>query len=135
MDSTPTPENMDRVLAFLPYFENASSHFYDVETDNLSMDPYVYAPEVDRFVGTLYGEGFIFPFDWSAWKDEAARYVAGPSLLDNADLATLRKLLTLHVRADRFNSGHLAGMIDNGHILVILRRLKAIRDASRQEQA
>ena len=127
MDATPTAENFDRVLDFLPYFESASRHFYDLDTAGLSMDPYIYAPEVVRFISTLYAQGFIIPYDWAAWKDEAARYQSDPSLIHGADIPTLRKLLTLYVRADRFNSGYVAAMIDRGLILVILRRLKVLR--------
>jgi hypothetical protein len=43
---------------------------------------------------------------------------------------TLRKLLTTHVRADRFVEGHLAGVLESGHMLAILRRLKDIRQQS-----
>lgn len=39
----------------------------------------------------------------------------------------MQKLLTTHVRKERFCSGHLAGMIENGHILALLKRLAAIR--------
>jgi hypothetical protein len=94
MGATPTPPSMDYVLSFLPYFESEDSHFYDLERDRLTMDPYIYSPQVVQFVETLYREGFIVPFDWSAWQDEAARYVTDPSLLDSADLPTLQKLLT-----------------------------------------
>ena len=45
--------------------------------------------------------------------------------LASADLLTLRKLLTTHIRADRFTEGHL----ESGHITAILRQLKQIRDA------
>ena len=33
-------------------------------------------------------------------------------------------------RADRFTEGHLAEMIDSGHIRSILERLKTLRDAA-----
>jgi Family of unknown function (DUF6508) len=52
-----------------------------------------------------------------------------PALLAQADLLTLRKLLTAHVRQDRFIEGHLAQMLENGHISAILRRLRELRDA------
>ena len=50
------------------------------------------------------------------------------SSLETADLTTLRKLLTTHVRADRFSEGHLAGVLQSGHIVAVLRRLRKIRD-------
>jgi hypothetical protein len=46
-----------------------------------------------------------------------------------ADLLTLRKLLTLHVRGDRFVEGHLASVLESGHVTDILERMQQIRDA------
>lgn len=135
MDATPTLQDLDDVLAYIPCFEDEQSHFYDLQTEPLTMDPYSYSPKVEEFVGTLGRAGFIVPFDWPAWQSEAARYEADPSLLDSAGVPTLRKLLTTYVRADRFNSGYLAYEIERGQILAILRRLKAIRDTMAKEQA
>ena len=128
MDAAPSPEKIDRVLAFLPYFESAGSPFYDVERMRLTLSPFRYSPQVEQFVGALYAEGFIMPFDWVAWQNEAARYLDDPSLLESADLSTLQKLLTTYVRADRFSNGYLAEMIARGQVVAVLRRLQAIRD-------
>lgn len=122
-----TPANLDKVLTFLPLFEGQTHSLYTIDTERSIFYPYEYTPEVLRFIQTLYNENLIFVFDWSSWKEEAARYMNDPELVARADLAVLRKLLTLHVRADRFNDGHIALMIDSGHILAILRRLKVIR--------
>jgi O-acetyl-ADP-ribose deacetylase (regulator of RNase III) len=115
------------VLAFLPLFEDQDSKFYDVATDFSSSEPYIYTNEVNKFIKILYSQEFVIPFDWSAWQDEAAKFVEQPKLLESAELTTLQKLLTIHVRKERFCSGHLAAMIDSGHILAILKRLKQIR--------
>lgn len=68
-------------------------------------------------------------FDWPGWQTEAQRYFADPDLLASADVATLQKLVTTLVRAERFSGGYLAQAIDSGRIRAILRRLQAIRDA------
>lgn len=73
----------------------------------------------------LYQNNFIQPFNWSVWE-EGKRLVDDPVLLQRADLQTLRKLLTLHVRADRFTEGYLAHLFGNGHIVMILRRIAEI---------
>ena len=49
-------------------------------------------------------------------------------LLSKANLQTLRKLLTAHVRADRFTEGHLAAMFESGHMTMILKRIAEIHD-------
>jgi len=122
-----TVQSLDRVLAFLPLFENQDSNLYDVATDLSVSDPYIYTNKVDEFIKILYSEEFVTSFNWSAWQKEAAKFIEQPKLLESAELNTLQKLLTTHVRKERFCSGHFAAMIDNGHILAILKRLKQIR--------
>lgn len=122
-----TPDGLDRVLAFTPIFEQPSVSLYEVRPDLSPFDPYVYAPEFQQFIQGLHREKLVIAFDWTAWQDEAAQYINNPQQIDSADLETLQKLITTHVRAERFNSGHLAQMIDNGQMLAILKRLAAIR--------
>jgi hypothetical protein len=140
-DKPPAPEitgeSVERVLSFLPLFESEDQGpLYTVtppqEQDGVMYMLYItYSPEVERFVGTLYSAGFVVPFDWGGWQDEAWRFVNDPDLLKDADLDTLRKLLTLHVRKDRFVEGHLSEMIDLGHIRAVLHRLKALYSQGR----
>ena len=47
----------------------------------------------------------IFNFDWMSWR-EAERYINDPTALHSADESILRRLLSLHARADRFDEGH-----------------------------
>ncbi|WP_225977600.1 DUF6508 domain-containing protein [Nostoc sp. CENA543] len=58
-------------------------------------------------------------FDWIKWRYEAES-------LNVADIYTIQKLLTGHVRQERFCSGHLADMLDHNHFLKMLHRLQAI---------
>jgi O-acetyl-ADP-ribose deacetylase (regulator of RNase III) len=130
-----TVQGIDKVLAFLPLFERSDTTLYEVRTDLSLFDPYVYSNEVDEFIEILSSEEFVTPFDWSTWQNEAAKFVEQPKLLESAELTILQKLLTTHIRKERFHSGHLAAMIDNGHILAILKRLKQIRlDMESSEQ-
>jgi len=84
---------------------------------------------VASFQGALHDHGWIETFDWIAWQNEAARYVASPELVAAADAETIRKLLTNHVRHDRQCQGHLAAQFESGHILALLRRLQEIAAA------
>jgi O-acetyl-ADP-ribose deacetylase (regulator of RNase III) len=128
-----TLKNLDRVLVFLPILETAiaqkDSRLYEVNPQANPFSPYIYAREVNRFIQVLYDEGFILhSFDWGVWLEEANRYVAEPIHLDSADLVTLQKLMTTHIRAEKFKSGHLAQILDNGHLLIVLNRLCEIRE-------
>jgi hypothetical protein len=67
-----------------------------------------YSLEVRKFVHDLYELGFIVPFDWPAWQEEGFQLQTSPGQLEGADLQDLVKLLTVHIRKDRFVEGHLA---------------------------
>ena len=132
LQKTITAESIDKVLKFLPVFEKKGYSFSKWEggkTENgISSFPFCsYNKEVSVFQHILYEEGFIVDFDWPNWQEEAERYYQQPKLLDQADLETICRLLTTHVRKDRFCEGHLACMLRDGHIAAILHRLKEIR--------
>ncbi|HMB91991.1 MAG TPA: DUF6508 domain-containing protein [Rhodothermales bacterium] len=122
-DYTPAQEELDAVLAFLPIFEQEG---YTATRPSASGWP-IDKDEVVQFVQTLSRTRMVFPFDWPAWK-EARQLYDDPDLLAQADLLTLRKLFTTHIRTDRFNEGHLAHVIENGHIAAMLHRLQVLRD-------
>ena len=79
----------------------------------------------------LYANDWVTPeVDWVQWQDVAVEYVGLQEKIDSADVLTLKKLFTTHVRKDRFCEGHLATMFENGHIVALLRRLKEIRETT-----
>ena len=88
---------------------------------------YDFAPGAMRVLEILHKSGVIHPFDWGAWQSTAERLYRDPKELGCAQLPTLGKLLTLHVRKDRFCEGHLASMFKSGHITAILRRAAELR--------
>ncbi|MDX2214539.1 MAG: macro domain-containing protein [Oculatellaceae cyanobacterium bins.114] len=128
LTSTVTTKGIDRILSFLPIFERKGIRLYEINSQQSVLEPYLYSSEVNGFLQTLHDEGFILSnFNWGVWLDEANQYVNEPDLLRYADLLTLQKLLTTHVRMERFNSGNLAQLIDSGHILEVLLQLATIR--------
>lgn len=122
------PQQLDAVLRFLPIFERPGFVFGKWHSPEGQFPYYSMSREAMGFVQTLSDQQIIFPFDWGSWQEEAERYVSAPEALETADLLVLRKLLTTHVRKDRFVEGHLASMLECGHITAILRRLKEIRE-------
>lgn len=85
-----------------------------------------YGPVVQHMIEMAYDIGLVAPFDWSSWQGEAERLIENPAALERADLDTLQKLLTLHIRKDRFCEGHLEAMRECGHLVAILRRIGEI---------
>jgi hypothetical protein len=119
-------EALDAVLRFLPIFEQPGYVFGEWRSPKGQFPYYSMTTEAMDFFRTI--QPILFPFDWSSWQGEAEKYVVDPQALGTADLLTMRKLLTTHVRMDRFVGGHFGGMLESGHITAILRRLKELRE-------
>jgi hypothetical protein len=69
--------------------------------------------------------GWLFAYDWQAWQDEARALIESDAL-EGADIDTLRRLLTLLVRSDRFMEGQLAWAFESGLMARIVRRVAVI---------
>lgn len=128
-----TPENIEAALAYQPYFEDENSTFYTLDTppppdENgnvpLPTDPYIYSSKVQDFITALYKNNLAQGYNWPEWPAE--RYLNDPARVASADLETLIKLFTYHVRLEVYFAGHLAGVIRSGHVLQLLQRLKRI---------
>jgi hypothetical protein len=87
-----------------------------------------YAPEVAALISAVYARNISIAYDWGAWQDEARSFLDA-NVVARASLDEVRRLLTLHVRKDRFVEGHLGGMVECGHVAALLRRLRELVDA------
>jgi len=121
-------KGVQKILKFIPIFDDPKFEFTRSDHDG-GWDQWE-APELAQFVSELYNIDFLIQFDWPDWQDEALRFYNDSNLIEQADITTIRKLLTLHVRKDRFVEGHLIGMFEDGHIQNILHRLKSISTES-----
>ncbi len=141
-------KQIDAIVPFLEVFEAEGVEFGKWTVPEVrdgevfvSLDSFALSDQASAFVRALYDNGWIANFDWPSWQDEAIKYVESPELIAAADLETIRKLLTTHVRKDRFCSGHLAVMFENGHITGLLQRIKELRptvvedETKRREEA
>ena len=85
------------------------------------------------FVGLLVLTGLTYlvalqDFGWMEWE-EGRRHAADLGWIGRADLETLCRLFTAHVRNDRFCEGHLAAMWREGVIEAMVGRLRELRDS------
>lgn len=132
----PNAKQIEVVLRYLPTFQKPDADLFKThpgrEEGNQITLPWVESSgEMDRFMHNLFENDFIQPFDWGEWQSEAVRYVQTPAWLEQADLETLVKLLTLHIRKERFAEGHFAEMVECRHIQKILERLQEIQRAGK----
>lgn len=128
-NSTVFLENAAAVLDFLPVFENP-----DFVSGKLAMKPgefpyWNYNDKLLAFIKVLYDNRWITDFDWSEWQAEARKFWEEPGLISEADVTSMRRLLTLHVRKDRFCDGHLAAAVEQGQITAILNRIAKLKES------
>lgn len=129
--SQTVPAGIEAITTFLPIFEAIGPDNFarligstEVAGEIPFMGHLEYHPEVYKFIDACYENGMVLSFDWGAWSDEARRYMKDPQLVMSANLSTCKKLLTTHLRAERFCDGHLEGVLRSGHIATVLRRLR-----------
>lgn len=88
-----------------------------------------YAPMTSRFHQAAYENGWVLrDFDWMEWvaSEEAQALLASEEAIGRASASQLMKLLTVHVRSERFSEGALLRAFESGHILAIVRRAQGL---------
>ena len=120
-------DQIKAIVRFLPIFTSEGFQFGHWTSEKGVFPYFTLSREAHAFYKTLYDNGWIIPFDWGSWQEEAVRYVNDETLLEEADVKTLRKLLKTHYNAERFIEGHLNGMFRCGHLTAILQRLKQLK--------
>ena len=123
-------QDIDALLPFIEAFERDGFEFAKCVTEPgviFTVGNYEYSREARDFQKTLYEHNWIAPFPWPEWTSTAVEYVNDPSRIESADVEVVRKLLTTHVRQERFCEGHLLAMFQHGHLTALLRRLRQIR--------
>ena len=133
MCSGMSTSQIDQILAFLPYFKGGgdgfgqNAHFDEKVFDKGCVLPSVLNEKTSEFVRACYNLGFIESFDWMAWSREKSDLVNSGIGIESLNVEEIRKLLTNHIRRDRFHDGHLLEMLRSRTITRILERLKEIR--------
>jgi len=127
--SLPTKAQIKSILRFLPAFGHPTEPPSDWEQT---------APEKFTYRGTtgeaaalqsaLHKEGFNHVgFPYMQWLDAGGRrYMKTPKLIATADLLTLCRIITVHLRGERFCWGYFSSLLSNGQMAAILQRLAAI---------
>ena len=130
VDAPPvTMENLEKIAGYLTVFSQQREFGHweggELEDGTLQFPYVVYSKEVDEFLSLLYESHFLVTFDWSSW-DDGRELTQDRDRLAQADLLTLRMLMTVIVRNDRFHEGALLNAIKDGLIAAILQRLHQI---------
>jgi hypothetical protein len=115
-----TIEKIDRLLPFLPAFEEPNRQFI------IEWKQYypVYAADVKQFV-KLVGDPWWMDTGYKI--NEAGEMLADDAIIQSASLDQIKTMLTFFMRGERFSDGHWGGLLENGRIQLLLRRLQTIR--------
>jgi hypothetical protein len=82
-----------------------------------------------KFTGrAAYDLGWVKVFDWSEWEKtpEARELIDNHKRVAAATPAQLAKLLTVYIRADRFDEGSLNVAFESGVLTAIVLRAEAL---------
>lgn len=127
-------EGIRRLLSFLTFFENCDGTGYGRaptvapdESGVLGLRSASLSAKASEFVTACYEEHFVQPFDWSEWSKRCNCDQVSGAFIAEADLGVIIKMLTVHIRSDRFCDGHLLSVMENGTILKILERLREVQ--------
>jgi hypothetical protein len=124
-----TAKQIDSILPFLDRFKAVGFSAGSWKSHAGVFPWFDFNEVVSEFLQVLYDNGWVTAaFDWTEWEQFAQEFVDSPKKIEKADARTIQQLLTTHCRTDQFCEGHIASMFENGHIVALLRRLKAIRD-------
>ncbi len=116
-------DSIDRLLALLPEFERGEFAGADKHYRQTGQ----YLPQVFRLCEKISESGLGLSFDWVSWKKSESSRALTEEGIAQADLLTLRRILTYCVEQDRFFGGFLPMVCSNGLILAVLRRLQEVR--------
>lgn len=134
-------EGIRRLLAFLPFFDHDGTNYgtgpviaaAKSRKKAITIFPGTFSAKVSEFIKACYEENFVQPFDWGKWRERHEDDLASDAFVAKADITTIIRMLTVHIRADRFCDGHLLSVMKDGTIYRILRRLKEVHSQRESE--
>ncbi|MEC7798011.1 MAG: DUF6508 domain-containing protein [Pseudomonadota bacterium] len=84
-------------------------------------------PLLQNLLAAMAFTRFTASFDWQAEFGDQPDRLNSLEVLAAADLEELRKLMTAHIRIDRFDRHHLEALAANGYLAAFLARLATLR--------
>lgn len=83
------------------------------------------------FLDALNYTGFVESFDYLSWSQERNAQIASikevAAEVKNADLEELRKLVTMHIRIERFSEGHIQKLYEEGFFHRLFEKLDELK--------
>ncbi len=132
-DKTITVERIEELLQFLPLFEQPDRKFVeswdggDRQSDGSITLPYPrYTSEVETFF-RLASQPWWCDYQYN--PSEASVMLQDDEQIRTANFAQIQTMLTYCVRGERFCDGFWESLLESGRIVLLLKRLAAIKAA------
>lgn len=123
-----TIAGIDALIGYLPYFSNKRARFgHPMRIDHGCVTYSSMTRKSQQFCDACYHYNFVQPFDWHAWVREHERLVFDGNDIENLSLGDIGRLLTSHMRGDRYCDQHLLKVMRSGQMRRILERLQHLR--------
>lgn len=127
----PSPKDIDELVAFLPqlYGEQRAPlvrwhEGKEAEPGVLTMPWLEYSPVVEEFVKAASKKCWQ---DYEYVEKDVNSLLADKTFISRASIREIRTILTFCIRGERFCTGHLEGVIEDGTIRALLERLEELR--------
>lgn len=122
---------IEEILAFRDQVEQKTENVSrSVEHDTNIMEDRSFI----AFLDALNYTGFVETFDYTAWAGQRSQkkdmLENSAEELKNMDLEELRKLITMHLRIERFVEGHMQKLFKEGFFHAFFSRLEMLNDGS-----
>ncbi|WP_340200807.1 DUF6508 domain-containing protein [Ascidiimonas sp. W6] len=86
-------------------------------------------PDLHPFLGMLEHSGFTEVFDWGTWIESiGVDNLNSTDYLEKANLETLRKLMSAHLRMERFYAGHIQKLFTSNYMNKFFQRLETFQN-------
>lgn len=127
-----TEGGIRRILSFLPSLSIRAVKYgeppriEEAGKNACSIYPSCLSETASDFIQACYDENFVQPFDWNKWSSRHQTELSDDTFIAQANTSRIIRLLTTHIRADRFCDGHLLSVLEDGTIARILKRLEQI---------
>ena len=123
-----SPTDWNKLFELLPEMEKADQFgemvMCEKDAEGFTQMPYWNPAKItQQFVEVVYELNIMPVFDWIKWQEGKKIMENNATDLDQLDVVTLCKLLTVIIRADRLNDGFLIGNMEDGTIQKIIRAL------------
>lgn len=110
--------------------ETILSQYHSIATATARDAEFVSSEDIPvhhQLITILDTTGFITPFDYNTWAEALGwDKVMSIETLRHADFETLQKLITTHVRTNRFVEGHWDDLLLRGYLTEFMKRLQVL---------